>query len=167
MSKPSKNSKSLAIVVTGITTTILTGIFLGQLQASTGFSLYLFSFFFIIPVGAIFTGVVATSGYFIGAYFFQAKTGKNLGFWILLSATLVYLIANYMVYNSHQEDGVFVRDIISFWHYLHLSITHTQMKFGRSVNPVTLGLLGYLYAFLYFVGFACGSFFSSLILSSI
>ena len=58
--------KGLIVTLFGVATTILTAGLLVYIKLKLGFSLYNFTFWFVIPIGAIFSGFLAAIGYPVG-----------------------------------------------------------------------------------------------------
>jgi predicted RNA-binding Zn-ribbon protein involved in translation (DUF1610 family) len=157
MSNRSALSKNFAVISLGLLTTISTGIILGQLQAKASFLIYSYLIYKIVPVGAILSGCLATSGYVWGVKIMHPRVDRFLAVQMAVSGFLAYIIANFLDYLSHEEEDVLAREAISFWQYWQLSIDHAMLSSLRSSSSsLALGELGYFYAVLQIAGFIGG-----------
>jgi hypothetical protein len=159
----SSPARRATVVAFGLATTIAVGAALGAVELYTGFALYSFVFFFVIPVGAILAGFAAASGYYFGLTLLNDKPVGNVVVNMVLAAVSAYLAAHYVPYFVLEIDGILVREFISFPEYLDISIRSASMSFG--VRGHAIGetgemrpLWGYLYAALQVGGFAAGGF---------
>jgi DNA-directed RNA polymerase subunit M/transcription elongation factor TFIIS len=155
VSKQVSNNKQLIIAAMGIGSAVVTGGILGLFEASTGITLYSFMFFFIIPLGAFFAGVMSASGYYFGAITFHQKPAGGVALNMVLVAIGAYLLAHYIPYNAMIIDGIQVKEKISFFQYLDLDIRHTTLSI-KGHNTGELGSFGYIYALLQLIGFSVG-----------
>jgi hypothetical protein len=122
--------------------------------------LYAFLMYKILPLGAICCGCVAASGYFLGVKILHPRVNYKLAVKMVLSAMAPYFVVQYITYIDAEQDGIFVRDIISFWEYLHWEITDTVITSSRqNSTPIALGYFSYLYAGIQIAGFAGGGLF--------
>jgi hypothetical protein len=131
---------------------------LWQLEESTGFALYTWMFWFIVPAGAIAAGVAGASGYLAGSWYFGHRPTRLLLLNILMVSVVTYLLIQYLAYSTLVVQGRRVADYLSFWQYLDIAIESTSMHLLRAPGAETgeLGLLGYVPAALQVFGFALG-----------
>lgn len=124
----------------------------------TGFNLYSFSIWFILPVGAALVGFGGTSGAVLAARYFNIKP-KWIDFvpLVITAAATMWLIY-YLDYATFVlNDGRKVSDILDFESYVDLVLTKSHMRFGRAaLDTGELGEAGYYFAAVQFVGFLVG-----------
>jgi hypothetical protein len=150
--------KKILVAIFGISTTLLTGITLGLIQVYTGHALYSFTFWFVIPVGAMLSGFGAASGYYFGAKLFHQKPSGGVLLNMVASSITAFLVVHYIPYYMLEVDGVRVNEVISFWQYIDIAIKHTSLSFIRiKASTGELGAFwGYAYACLKLIGFSIG-----------
>ncbi len=157
MSDYVRADKQVLVAVFGITSSLLTGIILALIEVFTGFAIYSWSFWFIIPVGALLAGFGGASGYYAGAMLFQQKPAGGVLFNMVAASVSTFLLVHYIPYYLFEVEGIRVKDAISFWQYLGFSFTHTSLKLIRgSASTGELGSLGYVHAALQLIGFSLG-----------
>lgn len=125
----------------------------------TGFNIFSFSFWVIIPAGALFTGAAAASGYYFGSLFFQTRPTWFLLVQILIVTAAAQLIIYYGEYRSLVlNDGTMASDVIGFWDYLDTYLRSMHLRAGRGAHIDTgeVGDFGYWLAVIDFVGFIVG-----------
>jgi hypothetical protein len=84
--------------------------------------------------------------------------GKNFACQMIFSAISAYLIAEYISYIDLEQDGIFAKDVMPFWKYLHWDITDLVLSSSRKNSvPIALGYFSYLYTFIQIAGFIAGS----------
>ena len=125
-------------------------------EVSTGIPLYSFTFFFILPVGAIFAGIMAASGYYFGAITFHQKPAGGVALNMVIAAIGAYLLAHYIPYNALIVEGIQIKDKVSFFQYLDVRIQHTTLSYKGRAGGELGGIFGYLYALLQLTGFSLG-----------
>ena len=153
--------KQLIVGILGIGTSLLTGVILGLIEVYTGYAIYSWMLWFVIPVGAFLAGFVAASGYYAGAIWFHQKPVGGVLFNMISASVSAFLLVHFVPYFLLEVDGIRVKDAISFWQYLDFDIRHTSLSFLRAPSASTGelgGLWGYIYAFLQLAGFSVGSF---------
>jgi hypothetical protein len=149
--------KQLLVAALGITSSLLTGIILALIEVSTGFAIYSWTLWFIIPVGAFLAGFGGASGYYAGAKLFQQKPAGGVLFNMMLASISTFFLVYYIPYYMLEADGIRIKDAISFWQYLDFSFTHTSLRLLRgSASTGELGSLGYVHAVLQLIGFSLG-----------
>ncbi|MFQ5965828.1 MAG: hypothetical protein ACE5KZ_16270 [Candidatus Scalinduaceae bacterium] len=160
MSNPNRADKQLLVALFGITTSLLTGTILGAIEVYSGFALYSWMFWFVIPVGAFLAGFGAASGYYAGAMLFQQKPAGGILFNMVAASVSAFLIVHYVPYFMLEFEGVRIKHMVSFWKYLDISIRNTSLSLVRgSTSTGELGgFWGYAYASLQVIGFSVGGF---------
>jgi len=141
----------------GAVTSVATAVILALLEQKWGIALYSFTFWFIIPAGAIGCGIVAASGYYFGARLFNHRpTGVLLLNVVAISVSTFFLV-HYLSYYFMTVDGRVIRDYMEFSDFLATTLSHQSIQFGYATGPaIEIGPLGYLYALLEIGGFAVG-----------
>jgi hypothetical protein len=130
------------LLVVGIEVTVLRWI---------GLSLIGTVFYYIIPVGAVVGGGLAASGYYLGARYTHSRASPSLLVLMVLIAGLAYFLIYWFDYTY---SGA--RNSYTFWDFVNYRLTHTTL-FGRHfLRGVELGALGYVSAFIEFIGFLFG-----------
>jgi len=155
-----RTDKQLVIAAMGIGTSVLTALVLGLIEVYTGYAIYSWTFWFVIPVGAFLAGFGAASGYYAGAMLFHQKPVGGVLFNMLSVSVSAYLIVHYVPYYLLEVNGIRVKDAISFWQYLDFAVRHTSLTLvrgGASTGELG-GFWGYGYAGLQLLGFSVGGF---------
>ena len=153
--------EQLGIAFCGLITTLFAILAIAKVQTWTGFSLTGVSVN-LIPVGAIFAGFLAASGYYFGALYSQNRANKSLLFFMVIIAGLAQILIYWYKYTSLEVDGQFARDLIPFGEFLRLILentTFTTYYQGTVLHKFeNVGWFGYLLAAREFVGFLIGGF---------
>ncbi len=151
-------NRQLFVSIAGITTAVLTGIVLGLIEVYTGYAIYSFTFWFIVPVGSFLAGLGSAAGFYYGAKYFQQKPIGGVFLNMVIASTSAFFIVHYVPYFLLEINGVRVKEAVTFWQYLDIDIRNTSLSFIRSPNTSTgeLGIWGYLYAFIQLLGFSFG-----------
>jgi hypothetical protein len=109
------------------------------------------------PVGALLAGLVAASGYYLGARLASYQPGKLFLANILAVSGGNFFLIYFFDYWFGEQDGQRVRTLISFPAYLLFELTHTTLTSGTNdTDPTHLGAWGYLYGVGLILGFAAG-----------
>lgn len=152
--------QDLTVAAFGASTSFVTAIILAVIEIEFGFSIYSFMYWFVIPAGAICSGIAAASGYYAGAKYFNHRPTRVLLLNMVFISVTTFFLIHYMNYYSLVVDGRPVRELVDFAQYLNIVLSHTAVRFrvarGPVSGPVELGSWGYLYAVLQIVGFAVG-----------
>jgi len=128
---------------TGAATSFVTAAILVAIERSTGFSYYTLTSLGAIPVGALLSGLVGASGYYLGARLFNHRPTKILLLNMVVISVATFFLIHYFHYYFLTIEGKLVRDFISFVYFLRIELSHN-------------GAWGYLYATLQVIGFAAG-----------
>jgi hypothetical protein len=149
--------KQLLVAAIGAATSIITGVTLGLIEVRVGYSLYSFTLFSVIPLGAIIAGFVAATGYYFGAKLFHQKPAGGVFANMVCASLSVFLVAHYMPYFALEVDGIRIKEIISFWQYLDLDIRTASISFmNGNYSTGVLGGWGYVFSGLHLLGFSVG-----------
>lgn len=150
--------RSILVTVFGIATTLATTAALVYLDLRANFGIYTYLYGFI-PIGAMFAGTVAASGYYFGSRWMSYRPGRWFFVNILAVSCANFFLIEWVEYWLLESDGVLVRTFMPFPAYLAYTFTHTSLTTnftGQSGDATQLGAFGYLYAAVLIVGFACG-----------
>jgi hypothetical protein len=152
--------KQLLVTVFGGITSLLTGVILGLIEFYTGAAIYSYMYWFIIPLGALVFGMVAASGYYVGAKLFNQKPAGGVLFNMIGASVGVFFIVRLIPYSMFEVDSVPIREMISFWQYIDIDIRTTSIShFMSNASTGELGFVGgYIYAALQLLGFSVGGF---------
>jgi hypothetical protein len=152
--------QDLLVAGFGTATSFVTAIILAAIEIRFDFSIYSFMYWFVIPAGAICSGIAAASGYYAGARYFNRKPTKLLLLNMVVISITTFFLIHYINYYFLIVDGRPGRELVDFAKYLDIVLSHTAVRFrvmrGPVSGPVELGSWGYLYAVLQMVGFAIG-----------
>ena len=152
-------NRQIFVSIAGITTAILTGVILGLIEAYSGYAIYSFTFWLIVPVGAFLAGFGSAAGFYFGATYFQQKPVGGVLWNMVIASTSAFLIVHYIPYFLMEINGVRVKEAISFWQYLDIDIRNTSVSLVRAPSASTGSLgsfWGYLYALIQLLGFSFG-----------
>jgi hypothetical protein len=158
-------AKSLAedFLVTpfGLGTSFLTALLLWWVETRFGFAFYTWTFWFVVPVGALFAGFAGASGYYAGSLLLGHRPTRLLLLNIVIGSILTFFLIHYLAYMTMQIEGKQVSAYIPFSKYLDIAIRSTSMEFrfgAKAENTGELGSFGYVVAILQVIGFAVGGF---------
>src|SRR6185437_4979194 len=111
---------------------------------------------YVLPIGAVIVGVVASSGYGLSSWFSGVKITRAL-LWIVLGLQLgAYIAAQYIEFANlhlvHRASGT----PVGFFEYYDLVARHFawQQENGKAGDP--LGVWGYFFRALEVIGFVAG-----------
>jgi hypothetical protein len=156
------------ILLAGIATTLLTLFLVWVTQGSVNIMGWYANR--IIPVGAIFVGLLAGSGYSIVIKQTGTRVGKSLIFIILGLQVIAYFLIVYLKYMSLKamlsEDMILEGSkSLNFWSYFDASAQSLGFKPRYGDGEATpLGMWGYGIKFLEIVGFCAGTLIFPLVL---
>lgn len=159
----SRLAANIGVAVFGILSFGLTVAVVATVGSATGFNIFTFSFWLVLPVGALLTGVAAASGYYFGSLLFHVRPTRVLLVQMVILAALSMLAIYYAEYLTVKEGS---RAGIGFWQYVHNHLTNSSLNidFIISVSTGRIGLFGYVFAAIEFVGFLAGGYFTFLFL---
>lgn len=145
----------------GIVTSLATAFLVTLIHNITGFNIFSFSVWVVVPVGAGACGFAAASGYYFAARYLHLQPSKFLLLQMVFVAALTQILIYWLEYKTLNIDGVNVSSVIPFFQYLDVSFTTVHMRIGRAMQHDTgeVGSFGYWLAFIDFVGFLIGAVF--------
>jgi hypothetical protein len=154
--------QDLIVTAFGAASSGAVAVLLAGVELSTGFALYSFMLWFIIPVGAGLAGFGAAGGYFLGAKLFGHRPSGQILFNMMAVSIGTFFLIHWLGYWWLEIDGQPVRELVSFPQYLQTLLEHTSLSFSVRATKIgstgELGSVGYVYAALQIVGFALGGF---------
>ena len=159
---PSMSSKrffeELGVTAAGAASSLLAAVACEILKKLTGISLFTFSMWVVVPVGAIFTGGAAASGYYLGSIFFNHKPTKLLLLNMVLIAGATQVLIYYFQYVKFELPEGGRSTELTFLDFVNILLTHSRYSFGRygTGTPVEVGSFGYALVAIQFVGFLVG-----------
>jgi hypothetical protein len=150
------------VTLFGAVTSALTALLLFAIERIFEFSLYTWTFWFVIPVGALLSGFAAATGYLWGAKLLNHRPGRALLVSMVAVSAGTFFLIHYMSYAALTAEGSQLRGSLTFPTYLNLVLTHASVSFrfhaAKLGETGQLGFLGYAYALLQVLGFAAGGF---------
>ncbi|WP_395015335.1 hypothetical protein [Dongia sp.] len=153
--------KTTSVAGCGLVTSLITAAIVALIEHYTGFGIFSFSLWFVIPVGAICTGIAAASGYYFGSLYFHIRPNALLLAQMVIVAGLTAILIYYVQYATLVlDDGRRVSDYLSFGDYLDIVLTSAHYRVGRALQADVgeVGDYGYALAALQFIGFLLGGF---------
>lgn len=145
------------VPLAGAITSILTVVAL--VLCEQWFELRFFSVmhWFVIPTGAICSGIVAASGIYFASVWLHTRPTRALLWQMVLIAAVTQMLVYYVQYLSVElEDGTALADVASFGAYLSFTLGNAQYSFGSSKSGLDIGRVGYVFAGIQFLGFLAG-----------
>ncbi len=154
------SGQDFMISIGGYISCMLTAAILWQIQAQTQFAFYLYSVWFVIPVGAIVSGLVASSGYYFVARILNHRPTRLLLLNILIGAVATFFLIYYFQYLTQTANGKHVAELMSYPQFVNTSLRSTVLQLDSDSTGASgaLGGWGYLFALLQVAGFAYGGF---------
>jgi hypothetical protein len=147
-----------SVAACGLVTSLMTVFLVVFVERLTGFDIFTFSIWLIVPVEAIATGMAAASGYYFGSLYFHTRPNALLLFQMVIVAGATQLLIYYVQYATFVlDDGRRVSDFMPFARYLDITLTSAHYRVGRGARDVgEIGEFGYWLAAIQFVGFLIG-----------
>jgi hypothetical protein len=155
-------ASQLVLAICGVVTSLLAAGIVVVGQDQFGVNVSSFSLWFIIPVGAILTGMVAASGYYFAAVGLHRRPDSTL----LLNSALIglgtFFVIRYLVYLTLRfDDGSPVSALVGFFEYYQVAIEQKSMSIGTRgrldmASTGALGGWGYAVEGIQLLGFLVG-----------
>ena len=146
----------LGVTAAGAVTSVATAFFLFWVQQHSGIAIHAFSAWFVLPIGAVLSGIAAASGYALGARLMRYRPTGRLRLTGVLVAVGTYLLIYYFQYSSlTTSDGRPFAELVGFPAFLDLVWTHTRINL-YGITTGAIGALGYVKAGLQVLGFIAG-----------
>lgn len=125
---------------------------------TTGFNIFAFHLWFIVPAGAIGIGMLAASGAILAARYFNIRPTLVDAVLMVIVAAATMALIYYLDYTTIVlSDGRRIADLVDFGTFVDVRLTKTHMRIGRTAVDVgEVGQMGYYLAGLEFLGFLIG-----------
>ena len=146
------------IALAGLISSLLTAIVVTVIARLTGFNIFTFSIWLVVPAGALLCGCAAASGYLLGAKALHRRPTVVLLMQMIAVAALMQLLTYWLEYRTSTVDGVAVSSVVPFTRYLDVVLTTMRLRASRvpGIDSGEVGALGYGLAAIQFVGFLAG-----------
>jgi len=151
-------AKFLSVVVCGLITSVVVAVILGTIQSATGYVLYGYSWWFVLPVGAAVSGVVASMG-----YNWSAKALDYRPTAALLTAMVGISVATFFL--IYWIDFTESNYATTYSNFLTHQLNNTSISIGFKhkdtdfdTPDIDIGAAGYFFALLQIVGFGAGGY---------
>lgn len=152
--------KDLLVTACGAFTSLLTALLMVWLEEVTEVAIYSYNMLYLLPVGAILAGALASLGYYGGAKLFGSRPSSFIMVNMVVVSVASYLLIHYLPYYNVVSQLPPGQVVPSFWVVLHHQISNIELVFDKGdVRTGKLGWLGYPYTMLQVAGFAAGGFF--------
>jgi hypothetical protein len=149
----------LAASAFGLGSCLLTGLALWVFARMTGFAIYKFTLWLILPVGAILAGWAGASGFSLGYRIFRRRPGRMLLLNILGGSIGTFLLIYYLSFAAQLARFPDAAGHISFWSFLDASIRRSSITVIGAPSTGDLGYFGYITTTLEVLGFSLGGVF--------
>ena len=147
----------LGVLSAGFLTSVATALALFLIVRFLHFAVYGFMWY-VVPVGAFFSGIAATSGYYYAARFLKFRASRLVVcVEMIVMSVGTYFLIFFCNYYFLEANGRYVRDVIGFPEFLDLvtkQASVTLWPFLPSTGP--LGGIGYGLLVLQLSGFVGG-----------
>ena len=161
---PREEQSYLLVLISGLATTALALVGVYVLDAKTDFHIMGWYANYILPIGAVLVGVVASSGYGLASWFSGIKITRSLLWMVLVFQLAAYFAAQYIEFKGrnlvHLRDGSPVR----FIEYFDAMARSFAWKQDNGSPGTPLGVWGYAFRGLEIIGFAAGGLIVPLVL---
>ncbi len=155
-----KLTQDLIITSFGAATSLLTAVILFATDQAFQVSFYTLSLDYVIPVGAIFSGFAAASGYYLGAWYFNYRPTWRILLNMIVVSVGTFFLVHWLAFRFLQVEGRPLSEQISFFAYFDWLSRHQSVQplWGPGGSKVTgtLDAGGYFFAFLQIAGFGLG-----------
>src|SRR5208282_4354536 len=111
-------TKNLVVALFGAVTSIITAVILVFVELRFGWALYGFTFWFVIPAGAVCAGGIAASGYYFGARLLNFRPTRNLLLFIVAISAGTFFFIYWLEYALLTVDGQSLSSAVSFGQFL-------------------------------------------------
>ncbi|MDR1366109.1 MAG: hypothetical protein LBJ03_03435 [Holosporales bacterium] len=156
----SKTWHFFVVIVLGLSSSIASVAFTILVQKLINISLYTFSIWIILPIGAVATGFAASYGCYIASVYFNKRINNFLLLQIIIIAISTQFILYWLGYYFYYlEDGRKLREVVTFSKYLDVLLTKSHYYCrvrGIIIKGGEIGNFGYYEAFSEFCGFLIG-----------
>ncbi len=156
-----KLTQDLIITSFGAATSLLTAVILFALDQTFQVSFYTWSLDYVLPAGAILSGLAASAGYYLGARCFDYRPTWRILLSMIAVSVGTFFLVHWLTFRFLQVEGRPLSEQISFFAYLDWLFRHQSLRplVESSSHPMAtgeLGVWGYFFAVLQIAGFALG-----------
>lgn len=88
--------KDLAVTVVGAVTSLVTALLLVVVERTFEFSFHTWTFWLVVPAGALISGLAAASGYVLGARLLNRRPARTLLVSILGVSVATFFVIHYL-----------------------------------------------------------------------
>ena len=128
-----------ALLVAGVSFPLTIGFVLG-LQQLVGLNLFSLMWWFVIPLGAFVTGLLAASGYYVGAVKLNVKPTRIVAIGTLVIAALVQGVLYFSQYAmAKTEDGQPISNFVDFPRFIGWMRSMASSCTGIGQGVLTVG----------------------------
>lgn len=162
---PREEQSYLLVLISGLATTALAllGVYVLDTKAEDFHIMGLYANY-VLPIGAIIVGVVASSGYGLASWFSGIKITRLLLWLILVLQLAAYFAAQYIEFNSRHLVYHKTGKPVGFIEYFDATARSFAWKQSDGSMGQPLGIWGYAFRGLEIVGFAAGGLIVPLVL---
>ena len=149
------------LAIGGVVTSAVTAFVLFLVATYARFDFSSFMYWFVIPVGAILSGMAASSGHYLVSLAIDHPPTHRLAVNMVLIGLTTYMLIKFLSYLALTfEDGTPVSGVVPFWTYYQVAAETTSLRIGRTgaITTGELGQLGYVYEAIRLAGFLAGGF---------
>ena len=122
------------VALAGLATSILTAVAVTVFDRITGFNVFTFAIWGIVPIGAGLCGFAAASGYYVAAKYLHQRPTKVLLIQMVAVAAFTQFLIYWLEYVTLTIDGRHVSDVVPFGQYLDIILTKAHYKMGRAMQ---------------------------------
>ncbi len=149
------------LAIGGVVTSAVIAFVLFLVATYARFDFSSFMYWFVIPVGAILSGMAASSGHYLVSLAIDHPPTHSLAVNMVLIGLTTYMLIKFLSYLALTfEDGTPVSGVVPFRTYYQVAAETTSLRIGRtgSITTGELGQLGYVYEVIRLAGFLAGGF---------
>jgi hypothetical protein len=154
--RPMEWAKLLLVLLAGVASSLTLGGMMALGEVLTGYYIYGFLLWAVVPVGALCAGMGGAAGCYYMALWTDYYPRFLFFVGVVALGVLTLVTTHYIVYSQTLIDQVRLRDSISFEDYLTLASRHVAIKTRYSASAIELGELSKGYFALQIIGFIVG-----------
>ena len=151
---------NLTVALVGVAVMIIVSAIFSLIQVYTNINLISFSLWFVIPLGALFIGGIAASGFYYSSVIFNIKANTVFIITVVFCSSLLSIILMYYIDYQFYLSEPFTNTKLAFLRYIEIQITTSGLYIGKlHTGFVTgkVGSIGYVLSSIHFFGFLISS----------
>ncbi len=154
----SRSLRLIAVLAGWTVTSMACAALLVFMENTLGFSLYRFMFWFIIPAGAIASGFLAASGYYLAARLTHFRPRGSVGLLSLATSVFFYLLLTGLEFSTRTFHGLPLSHWISYPKFVSYGLLHAHMSTVGFVGfgSANIGFAGLFLTLFQILGFSVG-----------